>query len=70
MNPHDDYLWSKAGQGEDDLLRLERLLAPYAHPRGQWHEATVIAPMSAPAPTRHRLAGAFHFVAQHRRREG
>ena len=31
MNSHDDYLWSKAGQGEEDIRRLERLLAPYAH---------------------------------------
>lgn len=54
MNPHDDYLWSKAGQGEDDIRRLERLLAPYAHARGESPQATPIAPMSAPAPTRHR----------------
>ena len=31
MNPHDAYLWSKAGQGEDDIRRLEHLLSPYAH---------------------------------------
>ncbi len=35
MNPHDDYLWSKRGHGDDDIRRLERLLSPYAHEHEQ-----------------------------------
>ncbi|QNN45779.1 hypothetical protein H9L17_11305 [Thermomonas brevis] len=54
MNPHDDYLWSKAGQGEDDIRRLERLLAPYAHPRGQRPEVAPAMPASMPTPHRRR----------------
>lgn len=43
MNPHDDYLWSQTGPGDDDIRRLEHLLAPCAHSRRQWSAA-------APAP--------------------
>lgn len=40
MDPHDDYLWSKTGPGDDDIRRLEQLLAPCAHSRRQWSAAT------------------------------
>lgn len=53
MKSHNDYLWSKTGQGEDDLRLLEQLLAPYAHPRGQRQEAAPAMPASTPT-IRHR----------------
>ena len=59
MNPHDEYLWSKGGQGDADLRRLERLLAPYASSRQQRPEAVAPAPARTshrPRPRRFRIA--------------
>lgn len=39
MHPNDDYLWSKTGQGDDDIRRLEHLLSRYAH-SGETRAAT------------------------------
>jgi hypothetical protein len=52
MSSHDDYLWSKSGQGGDDIRRLERLLAPYAHARGARPGAVPAVPTPTQAPHR------------------
>lgn len=59
MNPHDDYLWSKHGRGDDDIRRLEHLLSPYAHVHEQTDAVCTAARSRAqPAPRpRRRRAG-------------
>ena len=58
MNFHDDYLWSKTGQGDDDIRRLERPLSPYAHAgeRADAARAATHSRMQAMRrPRRHRV---------------